>query len=256
MPITHGQGNPDWTRDETILALELVQRNWPKIPGKRSLEVKELSDLICRLPIHRHADRNTRFRNPDGVYLKLQNLASLHHDKASRKGLRTSRTDREVWSAYSSRPDYVRQLAEQIAMGVSLIASLPFDEAEDDFEASEGTILLRVHRFRERNRGFRSRVIRRVRKLHGELLCDACGNGPRFDSAVAHAIFEVHHLVPLCEAATVVTRLNDLALLCANCHRLIHAVMRQDERHYTLTEFRAWSKDKSMQQHAGGRTFD
>jgi 5-methylcytosine-specific restriction protein A len=242
MPVTHGQGNPDWSRDETILALDLVQRHWPKIPGKRSPEVKALSDLIRRLPIHANADKNEKFRNPDGVYLKLQNLASLHPDKADRKGLRTSHTDRAVWDGLGTDPQRTRLLADQIAKGIDVIESEPIDTIDDDdtFEAIEGAVLTRVHRLRERKRGFRSRVIRRAEKAHGAVRCEACEAVAMRAGPIGVAMFEVHHLAPLCNAATTVTRLNDLALLCANCHRLIHAAMRQDDRHYGLVEFREW----------------
>ncbi|MBD4677824.1 HNH endonuclease, partial [Xanthomonas citri pv. citri] len=33
---------------------------------------------------------------------------------------------------------------------------------------------------------------------------------------------EVHHRVPLHVSGTVMTSLEDLALLCSNCHRMIH----------------------------------
>ncbi|MCG3132813.1 MAG: hypothetical protein FLDDKLPJ_03679 [Phycisphaerae bacterium] len=240
MPITHGQGNPDWSRDETILALDLVLRHWPKIPGKRSVEVKALSDLIRRLPLHADGEKNARFRNPDGVYLKLQNLASLHADKSGRKGLRTSQTDREVWRAFATRPKEVRVIAEQIAAGIDVLAVNEPGDDGDIYEAVEGMVLTRVHRVRERAPGFRSRIIERARKRDGVIRCECCSLVSKFDGAAAYVIFEVHHLVPLCNAATSVTRLQDLALLCANCHRLIHAVMRERASHCTLDEFRAW----------------
>jgi 5-methylcytosine-specific restriction protein A len=242
MPVTHGHGNPDWSREETILALALVQQHWPKIPGKRSPEVKALSDLIRRLPIHAGVHKNEKFRNPDGVYLKLQNLASLHPEKADRKGLRTSHTDRAVWDELGADPRRTRLLADQIAKGIDVIESDPIDaiEDDDDFEAVEGAMLTRVHRRRERERGFRSRVVRRIEKAYGVVRCEACEAVAMLAGPIGVSMFEVHHLAPLSNAATTVTRLEDLALLCANCHRLIHAAMRHDDRHYGLADFRKW----------------
>ena len=171
MPITHGQGNPDWTWDETILALDLVLQHWPKIPGSKSAEVKALSALIRRLPVHPDATKNDRFRNPDGVYLKLQNLVSLHPSKRDRKGLRTSHMDRAVWKQYWSQPDLVSHLAAQIAKGIEEIeAGPPEDRAADDgFEGQEGAVLARVHRFRERKHGFRRRLLKEVERRYGSL---------------------------------------------------------------------------------------
>ena len=174
MPVTKGQGNPDWTREETILALDLALRSYPKIPGKTSLEVRQLSEFIRQLPIHSEASRNERFRNPAGVYMKLINLVSLHPEKADRKGLRTSTTDRAVWKEYWRRPKLVAQLAREIAKGVRVLGEPDAQEIDLDGETemAEGATLTRVHKLRERKRGFRRRVIRRVKKERGGLQCN------------------------------------------------------------------------------------
>lgn len=241
MPITHGQGNPDWTKDETILALDLVLKSWPRIPGKGSPEVQALSALIRCLPIHSSAKKNDRFRNPDGVYLKLQQLASLHADKSSRKGLRPSITDRAVWADYANDPRRVRQLADEIEKGIQIIEDSEVEvNDDDDFEAPEGKVLTRVHKIRERQRGLRPKLIKRVETNHGRVLCEACAITAPCNGRKGLAIFEAHHTTPLGQAASeVVTRLRDLVLLCANCHRLIHALMRERNRHYTLADFNA-----------------
>lgn len=232
MPRTQGHGNPDWSRDETLLALDLVLRTAPSLPGKRSKEVLELSGVLRRLPTHAGAPKNETFRNADGVYLKLQNLLSLHPAKADRKGLNTSRMDRRVWSDYAERPEMVSQLAAQIRQGIVLLEQPEIAAGEpDDLEAAEGGVLLRVHKVRERSRGFRPRVISRARKQHGQARCESCGCGPAgwLPEPFCLAMFEVHHIVPLSEVATALTRLPDLVLLCANCHRLIHGMMRWTE---------------------------
>ncbi|WP_237355028.1 HNH endonuclease signature motif containing protein [Rhizobium phaseoli] len=36
------------------------------------------------------------------------------------------------------------------------------------------------------------------------------------------ALFEAHHIRPLAETGERLTKVSDLALLCACCHRLIH----------------------------------
>jgi 5-methylcytosine-specific restriction enzyme A len=56
------------------------------------------------------------------------------------------------------------------------------------------------------------------------LCCEVCG----FDFEQTYGergrgYIECHHIVPLHVAGPRTTRLVDLALLCANCHRIIHA---------------------------------
>jgi 5-methylcytosine-specific restriction enzyme A len=58
----------------------------------------------------------------------------------------------------------------------------------------------------------------------GELKCEACDFlMDRTYHCLPADVFEVHHRLPLADAmAKVETRLEDLAILCANCHRAIH----------------------------------
>ena len=89
---------------------------------------------------------------------------------------------------------------------------------------SEGRVLTREHRRRERSRKL-SRKKKEAAKAAGVLVCEVCGLDPTItypnlgDSAI-----ECHHRVPLAQlAGSVKTRLKDLALVCASCHRMLHA---------------------------------
>jgi predicted HNH restriction endonuclease len=102
-------------------------------------------------------------------------------------------------------------------------------DAELDFErldfasAGEGGRSLIAHRRIERDRRLIERKRRAVQRMTGALLCEVC----EFDFGVyenlGEGFCEVHHLRPLSEATSVArTRLKDLAVVCANCHRMIH----------------------------------
>ena len=65
---------------------------------------------------------------------------------------------------------------------------------------------------------------KQFQKHHGELFCEACNfdfkdrYGERGDGFI-----ECHHIVPLSEIdREQETKLTDLALLCSNCHRMVH----------------------------------
>jgi len=100
--------------------------------------------------------------------------------------------------------------------------------AEDvPLEASEGRMVQRLHRARERDRSIVDAKKNAARSANGALTCEACGFAPalRFEAASERAI-EAHHLSPLASLPTDggFTRMDDLALLCATCHRLVHAL--------------------------------
>lgn len=83
MAVTHGHGNPNWTKDETILALDLLFKLNGANPSPSDKRVIALSNTLNQLPIHPLEIRKAQFRNPAGVAFKIQNLKSV----ATGKGL-------------------------------------------------------------------------------------------------------------------------------------------------------------------------
>jgi hypothetical protein len=88
--------------------------------------------------------------------------------------------------------------------------------------AHEGQPVLVQHVRRERSRRLRRKKIEGA--AAGGLRCEACG----FDFSAAYGtrgagFIECHHLIPVSELDPATpTSLDDLALLCANCHRMVH----------------------------------
>lgn len=104
----------------------------------------------------------------------------------------------------------------------------------DDFgpSASEGRTKVRAHRRRERSRYLVAKKLDEFRRLHGSLHCEVCGlpEHGRYPATLAARAFEVHHTMPLATAITPRrTTLADLAVVCASCHRVIHATSEVEE---------------------------
>ena len=98
------RGNPDWTQDEHILALDLYFRFNPNKISKTHASVVELSDLLNRLPIHPQALRGETFRNPNSVYMKLCNFLRVDPSYEGEGLLAGSKGEEVVWNMYD---DYV-----------------------------------------------------------------------------------------------------------------------------------------------------
>jgi hypothetical protein len=103
---------------------------------------------------------------------------------------------------------------------------------KDTIAATEGRRRLVVHLQRERNQT----LVRNKKKQATSLDCEICKfSFGRYGSA-ASDYCEVHHLLPLSEVDdTTLTRIEDLAILCANCHRVVHL----HNPPYTLNEVRS-----------------
>jgi hypothetical protein len=103
---------------------------------------------------------------------------------------------------------------------------LPLPSLEPDDQAfPEGSVVQRTHLARERNRALVARAKQRFKELHGgRVFCQVCG----FDFAACYGplgadYIEAHHTVPVSELQPdSVTRVEDLAIVCANCHRMLH----------------------------------
>jgi len=219
MAVTQGHGNPHWTREETLLALDLFLSLDGTVPSPKAPEITSLSALLRSLPYHAEAAKRSTFRNPDGVGFKLMNIRQV----ATGRGLgNVSNMDRQIWAEYGSRPDEVRRIAAAIRSGIVTAGAEQLPEV--DQELPEGRLLTALHIRRERNPKVRKLLLddRRPTGLRCEM-CDL--TRPDLEVSLQEAMFEAHHLVPLAKAGERRTRLADLALLCACCHRLIHRAM-------------------------------
>ena len=232
MAVTHGHGNPNWTRDEVILALDLYFDCKGSIPGQSDPRVKALSDLLRTFPHHSAAARKQSFRNPDGVAFKLQNLRQV----ATGKGLgNVSRTDREVWDELGRDPKRTEQLAALIRAGIEVVEGVKEDSNNDDVFA-EGKVVTETHVRRERDPKLRKRLLEQ-RQNSGGLSCDVCGCTPTGHAPhLREAVFEAHHILPLSVGHERKTQLKDMALLCANCHRMVHRAIAQRKRWLSIEE--------------------
>ena len=211
--------NPSWAFDELILALDLYVTHGRALDDSDP-EVIELSEVLNSLPIHTVRPDADRFRNPNGVALKLANFAALDPDYPGKGMQAGGRRDAEVWERYHDDPEELHRLADEIRSGA---ASFPLVPEEDEDEVEEGRLLYRRHRTRERDRRVAKSKKASVLKATGRLECEVCG----FDFAAAYGdlgegFIECHHTVPLAESGPTTTKLADLALLCSNCHRMVH----------------------------------
>jgi hypothetical protein len=94
---------------------------------------------------------------------------------------------------------------------------------EDPTIAREGRVRYRQHRLRERSAALRRLKITAALRETGHLVCEACGFdfGAQY-GPLGEGFIECHHRVQLADGDERETKLADLALLCANCHRMIH----------------------------------
>lgn len=112
----------------------------------------------------------------------------------------------------------------------------PIAEEDDESAFPEGRESYRLHRRLERDGSLPRRVKAARLATTGKLECEACA----FDFAeifgeLGEGFIEAHHRVPVHKlGGTMKTKAEDLALVCPNCHRMLH----RSDLHLSVEELR------------------
>lgn len=168
---------------------------------------------------------SANYRTPASVVMKLMNFRSIDPDYPGTGLTASARGDKEVWDEFSGDRDRLRAIADAIRSNTNEPRQASEEEALDVVEASEGRLLTRIHLTRERSRKLVENRKKKALKEHGLLACEVCGfNFEAEYGEHGKGFIECHHTKPLHTVTTEgKTKLEDLALLCANCHRMIHS---------------------------------
>ncbi|MCB0862093.1 MAG: HNH endonuclease [Solirubrobacterales bacterium] len=213
-----------WLNDELILCLDLYRREGYSASAD---SMRELSQLLRSIPIESELTENPSFRSQSSVGRKLGNFAEFDPNVAT--GLPNGGArDKLVWDEFWESPGALEETAETIRSNIGEMKKSLLEEAGyetiDFAEAPEGRVLTRTHRYRERNSEIVEAKKSKVFDETGSLLCEAC----QFDFDRAYGsrgkgFIECHHTLPVSQLDPGhKTKLDDLALVCSNCHRMIH----------------------------------
>jgi 5-methylcytosine-specific restriction enzyme A len=219
--------NPDWVRDEIILALDLYVKDKTTAGNNTHSEVISLSDLLNKLPIFRLEERSEKFRNANGVGMKIANFQRFDPEYTG-KGLSAgSKLEEKIWDEFYHDQDRLRSIAQAIrgSYNVKEISGFLIEEEDEDFtEAPEGKILTALHKFRERSQKLVKKKKESVLRQKGRLDCEACGFNFEINYGdKGKGFIECHHDKPVSTLGDGgKTSIDDLRLVCSNCHSVIH----------------------------------
>lgn len=123
---------------------------------------------------------------------------------------------------------------------VNLYENIPSidDEKNDfeDYEAEEGKerTIFKLHKFKERD----PKIIRKAKekaKKENRLYCEVClFNFEIQYPDLGNGFIECHHRQPISSGNIRKTKIDDLAIVCANCHRMLHRKNKNGEYYSTV----------------------
>lgn len=140
------------------------------------------------------------------------------------RGVRGGIGQSNVWYADSPASSEIVERVRLLVQSNGESESLP--DVDNAVFGIEGNPRLVAHMRRERNSSIVQRKKNEVSKIKGSLKCEVC----QFDFAEKYGEYgkdfcEVHHLTPLSQSdGKTKTELSDLAVVCSNCHRILHKI--------------------------------
>ncbi|GAB5537170.1 MAG: hypothetical protein Rubg2KO_34190 [Rubricoccaceae bacterium] len=156
--------------------------------------------------------------------MKLGNLKSGDPSSDTTGLASKNKLENALWEEFGDDPYQLHSVAEAIRSS-EIVSETPARwDLDEEEEFVEGRILTRLHQQRERKSAASRRKKERVLSETGKLKCEAC----EFDFMAVYGdlgrgFAECHHTVPVSELREgQTTRLTDLSILCANCHRMVH----------------------------------
>lgn len=144
-----------------------------------------------------------------------------------------STQDRNIFEEFKDKRLELHEIAHGIKNIVkdenlrNMVQSVKSSEQLEEYSAYEGKIIYKFHKSIERDPKIILNKKKQVLKLLGTLSCEICNfNFYDFYGEIGEDYIECHHKNPLNLLKQVSkTSLDDLALVCANCHRMLHRKM-------------------------------
>ncbi|MEI9912269.1 MAG: HNH endonuclease [Bacteroidota bacterium] len=222
--------NPKWHRDEIILALDLYFSSDRGSIDDKNKKIIQLSKVLNELPIFPDKPDKERFRNANGVTLKLSNFLAFDPTYKGKGMSGGSKLDEEVFKEFEDQKDKLHAIANEIKKIAedpalrSKLYTIEDDEQTKTDSVSEGQILYKLHKVRERDGKITLRKKEQVWGKTGKLACEACVfEFEPYYGTIGKGFIECHHRTPLFNfKVSTKTGLDDLALVCSNCHRMLH----------------------------------
>lgn len=122
-------------------------------------------------------------------------------------------------------PNFKRREDAVLVFYLQRVFSDSGSEAPLDLLSQEGDRKLITHYIRERDPSLVAAKKNTFIDQHGQLICSVCGlEEHSLPKQLGYSCFEAHHLLPIGKRTEgIPTRLSDLVIVCANCHRMIHS---------------------------------
>ena len=199
--------NVSFTRDEAILALDVLYFAEDIRLNKESKEIVELSELLNELPIIPISARGEVFRNCHGISNQINTFRRSYS-----KGVKDSNVGAIFYSTadeFRGRKDELHKIACAIRHNREFFKTATFGSEFEGEDFPEGALLYHLHRVLEARDG---------RKIVPAENCEICHLNP-----ISGNFLQCHLTVPITELnGSKHYKTDDFITVCPNCHAMVH----------------------------------
>lgn len=204
--------NARFTRDEAILALDVLYTSGSENLSPKSPAIIELSDLLNKLPVYSEEKHSESFRNPSGVCNQL--LSFSNSLKKGKKDPNVGIVFYDVADEFCERKQEMHSIASAIRRNIACFRRIAFGNALEDIGALEGTILGHFHLIIERRDG--SNMTKGQR-------CEICHIDPSSIYEEGDSLLSLHLMIPIMELdGRRSYKASDFITVCPTCHAALH----------------------------------
>lgn len=205
--------NVSFTRDEAILALDVLYFAEDLRLNKESKEIVELSELLNELPIIPISARGEVFRNCSGISKQINTFRRSYS-----KGIKNSNVGAIFYATadeFKEKRDELHRIACAIRKNYQYFKAATFGSELENEGYPEGALLYHLHRILEARDG---------RKIVSVKSCEICHlNLSEVYKPVPGSFLQNHLLVPVTELdGSKCYKADDFITVCPNCHAMLH----------------------------------
>lgn len=221
-PMYEKKINPNWTREELILALDLYFDLDQGQMHKGHPAVIKVSNELRALNIHKEIPDQEKFRNPSGISRRLGNFKTMDAGYEGEGLSNSGKLAKEVFKEFENRRDNLRKEADRIRQ----LYIKPQNETSN-FSEPKGKykteFLFQYHKSRETDP-----LVMKVKKEMvfsetKQLKCEVCGfDSPAFYGEIGNDLMEIHYSkVIKNEPGLETIDMKDFIVVCSNCHKVL-----------------------------------
>ncbi|SHG42080.1 HNH endonuclease [Pedobacter caeni] len=215
--------NPDWNREELILALDLYFNLEHGQMHKGNIEVIALSKLLRDLNTHEIVADPQKFRNPSGISRRLGNFKTMDSGYSGEGLTNSGKLAKEIWDEFVKDKRKLKLEAGLIRNTVLQLSNLEDKKEDLPIRADRLSFNYNYHKNLESNPLTIELKINETLNTRSGLECSICKfSFHEYYGEIGRGLIEIHFDKNL-DTKNSYDRidLDDFILVCGNCHKII-----------------------------------